>query len=173
MEAYSVRAHQVVGPGWLDGQKYDVVAKMPTGTSKVEVRCMLQTLLAERFGLRFHRESRDLRVYALVVDEGGPKFHKAAVSEGAIAVSRGRVSGPVVSMEYLVLILSRFLDVPVLDMTSLTGKYEITVTWAPLEAALGPEGDTSDHASGPDILTAVREQLGLRVRRDKPACCRG
>ena len=50
-----------------------MVAKMPTGTSKVEVRCMLQTLLAEHSG-RFHRESRDLRVYALVVDEGGPSF---------------------------------------------------------------------------------------------------
>jgi uncharacterized protein (TIGR03435 family) len=65
--AYNVKPFQVTGPDWLTVQRYDITAKLPDGATKDDVNPMLQTLLAERFGLVFHREKKEMPVYALVV----------------------------------------------------------------------------------------------------------
>src|SRR5262245_6496527 len=74
MNAYDVRTYQINGPKWIDSERFDIVAKIPPGTSKEDFRLMLQNLLAERFGLKLHKETKDLPSYALVVGKNGPKL---------------------------------------------------------------------------------------------------
>src|SRR5580658_516397 len=73
-QAFRVRPLYVLGDGWLASTKFDIAATIPEGRSKQDVPDMLQALLAERFGLRVHREMRDMPVYALVQAKGGVKF---------------------------------------------------------------------------------------------------
>jgi uncharacterized protein (TIGR03435 family) len=79
--AYRVKAYQVSGPAWMTTARFDVMAKIPEGGSKDQVPEMLQALLAERFGLKFHRESQEHSVYALVAAKGGPKLKEAPPDE--------------------------------------------------------------------------------------------
>src|SRR5207248_5001548 len=75
MVAYRIKADQVAGgPGWIDTDLYDMNAKAERPSSVEELHVMLQNLLAERFKLQFHRETKELPVYALSVDKNGPKL---------------------------------------------------------------------------------------------------
>jgi uncharacterized protein (TIGR03435 family) len=78
MTAYDVKNYQVSGPDWLDNQRFDIVAKVPPGATKEQVQVMWQKLLAQRFGLKTHRETRSIPVYEIVVAKGGPKFKESA-----------------------------------------------------------------------------------------------
>ena len=78
--AYKVKPYQIAGPDWLKSQMYEIHAKLPEGSNKDQIPEMLQTLLAERFKLALHRETRDQPVYALIVGKNGPKM-KEAVEE--------------------------------------------------------------------------------------------
>src|SRR3954452_12602697 len=78
MVAYKVKQHQVVGPDWMKNQRFDILAKLPEGATKEQVPEMLQGLLAERFGLTFHKEMKEQSVYGLLVGKGGPKMKESA-----------------------------------------------------------------------------------------------
>jgi uncharacterized protein (TIGR03435 family) len=75
--AYGVKTYQVSGPNWMDTERFDIVAKVPAGSTKDDVKLMLQNLLAERFKLTLHREKKDLPMYALVVGKSGPKMKES------------------------------------------------------------------------------------------------
>jgi uncharacterized protein (TIGR03435 family) len=77
VNAYGVKTYQVSGPSWMDTERFDIVAKVPPGASKDDVKLMLQNLLAERFKLTLHREKKDLPMYALVVAKNGPKMKES------------------------------------------------------------------------------------------------
>ncbi len=77
MEAYAVKDFQISGPEWLASQQFDIEAKLPEGAAAEQIPDMLQSLLAERFGLKLHRESREHQVWALIVTKGGPKLTAA------------------------------------------------------------------------------------------------
>src|ERR1039457_2612149 len=82
-KAYDVKPYQVSGPSWLQsvglaGQRFDIVANLPEGATKEQVPQMLQGLLAERFKLAIHRESRDQAVYAMMIGKGGLKIKEPA-----------------------------------------------------------------------------------------------
>ena len=72
--AYRVRSFQISGPQWMNTTRFDIFAKLPGGASPDQVLEMLQTLLAERFRLVLHRESKEFPVYMLVVGKEGPKL---------------------------------------------------------------------------------------------------
>ncbi|HXE08133.1 MAG TPA: TIGR03435 family protein [Acidobacteriaceae bacterium] len=72
--AYDVKPYQIVGPEWLTTEHYDIVARLPEGSTKNDAPAMLKALLADRFKLTAHMEDRDLAVYALVVGKDGPKL---------------------------------------------------------------------------------------------------
>lgn len=74
LSAYDVKAYQIQGPAWLDMERFDVNATMPPETTKEQFRAMLQNLLAERFKLAIHRETKELPMYSLVVAKDGPKM---------------------------------------------------------------------------------------------------
>ncbi len=79
--AFQVKGHQVSGPAWMTNERYDIQAKVPEGGRRGQVPAMLQTLLAERFGMRVHRESREFNVYALVVTKGGAHLKPSEAPE--------------------------------------------------------------------------------------------
>ena len=84
--AYQVKTYQVSGPEWMNSERYDVIAKMPENARRADLPRMLQTLLAERFGLVVHRINKDVRSFALVVARSGPRLKesppKSAGEEG-------------------------------------------------------------------------------------------
>ena len=82
MTAYDVKAYQVSGPAWLDTERYDVAVKVRAGATKDQVKVMWQNLLAERFGVKVHHESKEFQVEELVIAKGGPKLKETAVGSG-------------------------------------------------------------------------------------------
>ncbi len=94
MDAYDAKPNQVSGgPSWVDTERFDIVAKVPTGATKEQVKVMLQNLLADRFKLRLHRESRELPVYLLVVGSKGPKLRDSDASAEVQSPERHGISG--------------------------------------------------------------------------------
>jgi len=90
--AYNLHTYQISGPAWIESERYEIAAKLPEGATKEQVPAMLQAMLAERFGLVAHRESRELPVYSLVVAKGGAKLKASAPGEdgrGAPRLVRG------------------------------------------------------------------------------------
>jgi uncharacterized protein (TIGR03435 family) len=82
VDAYGVKPSQVSGgPKWLDSERFDIVAKLPEGATKEQVKVMLQNLLTERFKLTLHRETKELPIYALMVDAKGPKLKDSTVTD--------------------------------------------------------------------------------------------
>lgn len=75
--AYDIKDFQISGPSWLDSERFEIQATMPPETTKEQFRAMLQNLLAERFQLKVHRETKDLPMYSMVVAKGGPKMKES------------------------------------------------------------------------------------------------
>jgi uncharacterized protein (TIGR03435 family) len=160
------RDYELSGPAWLDTEKFDIAAAFPMETSRERVREMLQTLLAERFSLKMHRENIKLPSYALVVAKRGPKLTAASTaSDGAFIFGADHVTVRAFSISGLADRLSGpvfKLDRPVVDMTGIKGVYDFTLNWAPDDASV-------DGRSGASIFTALQEQLGLRLKAQKIA----
>jgi len=79
--AYNVKAYQVTGPDWLNAERFDITAKIAPGTTEPQFREMLQSLLAERFDVKLHHETKDLPVMSLVVGKNGPKMTESKPDE--------------------------------------------------------------------------------------------
>jgi len=95
MKAYDVKIYQIVGPVWLPVERFDITVTMPPDTTNEQLREMLRNLLADRFKLEIHRETKELPIFALVVAKNGPKLKPSA--EGAAPLEGGvprRPSGP-------------------------------------------------------------------------------
>jgi uncharacterized protein (TIGR03435 family) len=96
VSAYGVKEYQVTGPAWMDTERFDIVAKVPQGATKDDVKLMLQNLLAERFKLTLHREKKDMQMYALVVAKNGPKLKESPPDDpnAAAATAHGEPDAP-------------------------------------------------------------------------------
>ena len=203
--AYQVEDNQVSGaPAWLTSERYDIEAKMESSVverirklsdderSATRER-MLQALLAERFKLAVHRETKELPEYALVIAKSGPKLQEAKPGEtypngikgpdgiaraGFMRMGRGDLTAQGLSMSTVVRLLSQQLGRTVLDKTGLTGIYDFTLKWTPDESQDGPlrgpepgqpgsGSSPSSDSSGPSIFTAIQEQLGLKLEPQK------
>ena len=161
------------GPKWVDDERYDVDAKAATRVSDHELMMMLQSLLAERFHLVIHRETRPMAGYALVVAKVGLKATPTAPGAGSRTnATRGGIDAQGCSMATLAQRLSEAVHLPVADFTATEGRFDFTLRWAPEDtraAATGPSdkpGTTAD-ASGPSIFAALQEQLGLKIESRK------
>lgn len=91
--AYRVKDYQVTGAAWMDTQQYDISAKLPDGANKDQAPDMLQNLLKDRFKLAFHREKKDMPVFALVASKAGAKL-KAADPKNAFTPPPGMPAPP-------------------------------------------------------------------------------
>ncbi|HEY4382000.1 MAG TPA: TIGR03435 family protein [Acidobacteriaceae bacterium] len=166
--AYGVGPHQVVGgPDWVDSQTFDIAAKadQPVNDDAV-LNQMLQALLADRFKLAMHRETKTLPAYVLEIDKQGPKMKAAA--GGNSSTDTGGKNGSVTirarntDMDLLAQVVARKMDLPVVNQTGLKGAFDFKLHWTPDNVR--PSSDTPDDVS---IFTALREQLGLRLRSAK------
>ena len=139
--AYKVKAYQISGPEWLKTERFDVMGKIPEGVSKDKVPEMLQALLTERFGLKFHREQQEHPVYALVVGKGGPKLKESPVDEAPPAPSEkssgmtiGTEKGPVsVKMDPQGVVM-RSGETGTTRMTMIDGKMRMEASKVSMEA---------------------------------------
>ena len=173
--AYDVRDFQIIGgPGWVNTDRFDVLARSASdgapGSRDSDIaatRLKLRALLAERFQLVLHRETRELPQYVLRMNKDGPKptlerASSAANSRTGIQSTCGHMTGTSASMTNLTLYLSRQLRRPVLDATGLSERYNFQLDWTP---ELAPCGDATGDA--PSIFNAMQEQLGLTLDASK------
>ena len=159
--AYGLKDYSYSGPAWLDSVHFDIVARMPANGNVNRYPEMLQTLLAERFKLVVHRETRELPGLALVVDKKGLRIKP--VEPGGTMSS----SGPnMVRMERGTMVqfasnLSSALNRPVKDLTGLAGWYDIKIQWTPDMAT------STDPSDLPGSVYAAVQELGLRLQVQK------
>lgn len=193
-QAYGLKQYQMNGVN-DDKDKYTVHAKMPPGTSQDEINPMLQNLLAERFKLTFHWETREVQGYDLVVAKNGLKIKETAepptpaaspvtlgkvekddagfaiyaATAGSISLPRAngliRMRATAFPMDRLATNLTGLLQKPVYDATGLKGKYDFIATFTQDSVAQASSG--SEPVAGYTIFEALEKDLGLRLERAK------
>jgi uncharacterized protein (TIGR03435 family) len=173
-------------PDWAQRQPYYIEAKVDPSDvpqfAKLTVdqkKAMVLALLEDRFGLKFHHETREGQLYALVIAKGGPKLKKSSPAEldkdGAtppMKVSGSKLGLHVeqngASMASFVDLLSKTLHSAVIDKTGLADHYDFTLDYLPESTGLGPMAlDQPPETASPSIFTAVQEQLGLKLESGK------
>jgi len=163
-QAYRIKNFQISGPGWLDSERFDIVAKLPDGATSSQLPGMLQTLLKDRFGLSFHLEQKTMSAYVLLPRTGAATLKPINSEVSDVRTSKGatrlRLSGKL-TMPYLAGLLSNMLDRPVVDMTELKGVYDIELEWS-ADDVNGSEPDST-----PSLPAILREKLGLRLESRK------
>jgi uncharacterized protein (TIGR03435 family) len=174
--AYQMGPAQIQGPDWLNNVSLDITAKAAGPASEQQVYLMLQKLLADRMGVKVHKEMKEMAVYVMTVAKGGPKF-KETEGEGPMTATkeRGAMSIKGISLFELAAEFSgKLLDRPVIDQTGLKGRYDIRVDMSPMRAAYPGAGERgTDERSGnqpPDradqigaFMAVLRDQLGLKL----------
>ena len=160
--AYRLPEYRILGaPDWVRDARgrYAVEATAAQPVTRAEMERMVQTLLADRFNLKFHRETREMPVFLLTTAKNGPKMEASSAPElnfgdGTIDIGRGDLIAHSIQMETLAGILTENLERPVLNRTGLTGKYDFTVHYDP--------GLLVDWRLGP-ALPSMLGDIGLRI----------
>jgi uncharacterized protein (TIGR03435 family) len=180
--AYEVKPYQVTGgPNWIDAEHYDILAKLenageealpPDSTphqraeaNDVRLRAALQSLLGERFQLKFHRDTKEIPCYALTVVKSGFKLKEIPdASEHGMnskgSGARKNLTATGADMARLVTFLAR----PVVDMTHIQGFYNFSLEWTPDDLKTAA---SSDQPALPSLFTALQEKLGLKLESQK------
>lgn len=179
MRAYGLEPFQISGPAWIESERYDVLATIPEGTAKEDVPIMLQHLLAERFRMTLHSETKDHPGYILGIGKGGSKLKVSAERKESAPVAQFMIGNDSVvetlygaTMPAFARNLSRKLGRPVIDSTGLSGEFDIVLTLSKGVVLPGAQETTADGSpSEPDssmasLFTAVQD-LGLTLSSDK------
>jgi uncharacterized protein (TIGR03435 family) len=167
--AYHVMDYQVTGPDWINFDRYDISAKAADAAPEDQLRLMLQALLAERFKLTLHRETKELPAYLLTVAKGGIKFHESQTADGEPVVNPDKASMTVdvkgVSATMFIEMLSNILHAPVINQTGLEGRYDVKIN----VAKYIPDGSGKEGSFDPvsTILLGLQGELGLKVESKK------
>jgi uncharacterized protein (TIGR03435 family) len=178
--AFGLPAARIVdGPKWIDNERFDIQAKVdgPTAASLEKMghaqreellHILVQQLLADRFHLRTHWETREMPVYVLVPAKKGAKLQKAAkADEGAdTSESDGRLDANHITLDGLAQTLTQELAYElgrvVLNRTGIPGRYDVRLRWTPQAQTAAAAADAP-----PEIFTAMEEQLGLKLEPSK------
>jgi uncharacterized protein (TIGR03435 family) len=167
MGAYAVGPNQIFGgPDWLDSERFDITARAEQPLGDRALMTLLQSLLAERFKLTLHREAKPIEAYVLEVGKNGPKLEKGDGQGAKTSSGRGDIVATNATMDRFAEILSRQMDLPVVNRTGLDGVFNVKLQWTPENARLAKAAD-SVALDGPSIFTAIQEQLGLRLHAEK------
>ncbi len=203
-QAYALKDAQISGaPGWIESEHFDIEAKPDDAIIEQklsrdergrQISLMMQSLLADRFKLALHHETKELPVYALVVAKSGSKLKQAPpapldanpaepgppggrVRRGGVQMRRGELTASAIPLDRLEDVLSHVTGRPVVNRTGLEGLYDFTLKWTPEEGEgpmMGgppgpppPDAPPPPEANGPTIFTALQEQLGLKLESQK------
>jgi uncharacterized protein (TIGR03435 family) len=179
--AYGLHAKQITGaPAWLDSEKYDLTVRpdVPGQPNTAQLTMIIQKLVEDRFQLKFHREKKELAVYAIVVGKTGePKFKRSEADPNSLPGLFFQGAGPGGGLSFNVrnatiaevagVLQGSVLDKPVVDQTGLSGKYDFTVKFTPDATQMtgfGPRPPEVDNPDAPpDIFAAFEQQLGLKL----------
>lgn len=157
--AYRVKPYQITGPDWITTERFDIAAKLPPGAKADQFPAMLQSLLTDRFGLKFHREPKEIPVYALMIGKPPLKLKASTIDPNApvssavevsgsgsaagVAVNLGngasytfaggKFDGKKIVGRNMADLLERYTDRPVIDATELTGAYDFAFEVTPEE----------------------------------------
>ncbi len=159
-------------PGWTGSKRFDIEAEadpavdaqlkgLSSDAGRKVKEEMVRALLADRFKLVTHNETRELPLYALVVAKGGPKL--GALQNGGTSINLGKNHLEVQGSNSLSLLaeqLSMAVGRDVIDKTGISGRYNLKLQWTPDDAS-------ASNDSGPSIFTALQEQLGLKLEPQK------
>ena len=177
--AFDVRRAQILGiPAWADKARFDINAKITDGDpatlrklTREQQRLVLQRFMIEHFGLKWHLATRTLPAYALVVAKGGPKMMLSPAScgenDGSTHQSGTDLTATCLRLRFLVDRFSNQLDRPVVDKTGLTARYDFHLRWSRDEARISTPENGSDADVPPTLLTALEDQLGLKLLSSK------
>jgi uncharacterized protein (TIGR03435 family) len=176
--SYKIIDSQLVGaPNWLDTDLYDFDAKADHSLTRAELAPMFQTMLADRFKLQFHRETRTMPALTLTVDKAGPKMKpNDGPNEWEIAImpapgsSMPRFKGTRCPVSYLSWWIAQRENRPVVDKTGLDGFWDFTLEFVQEgleERRKGAGGEPMPALDGPSLPKALREQLGLKLEPEK------
>jgi bla regulator protein blaR1 len=183
--AWGLRDFQLSGgTGWIESERYHVLAKgaplegpadfrnMTDKQREVNaavIRARLRQLLQERFHLEVHTETKELPIYALVVTKGGSKMKPNTSPDGSPAgtmINGRRLEATRIAMDQLAQTLSGMMRRTVRNETGLEGLFDLKLEWTP-DAAPGAPDKPAETATGPTLLTALQEQLGLKLESKK------
>ncbi|MGA7157688.1 MAG: TIGR03435 family protein [Acidobacteriaceae bacterium] len=170
--AYDMPQKQILdGPAWMGSERFDMAATSDAGTD-ARLRAlpgeenvptkkrMVQALLADRFALKVHRETRILPAYDLVVAKGGSKLQVSHADGKSIGTGRTHFNGEGLPMEIVAEQLSQIAGRVVVDKTELPDRYDLKLRWTPDDAPVQTD-------SPPSLFTAIEEQLGLKLVSSK------
>ena len=168
--AWDVTPAQIDAPPWFKESCFDILAKAARPVDESQMRLMLQTLLADRFGLKLHKESRTEPVYVMTLAKGGPKFEESA-TEGTFAMEQTGAFGLAAHharMTDLAQGIGAEIGRPVVDETGLKGRYEIRMNLAPYAARAADGGTSPGQFDMMSILfTGLQDLLGLKLEARK------
>ncbi len=183
--AYGVKEYQVSGPAWLGSSRFDILAKGSEGTRHEQLPAMMQALLAERFKLQVHHETKEFNVIALTVGRNGPKLKESPPVPGGadgamIGMSMsgtgvGRMEVKQGNMTALANTLSRMLGSPVVDTTGIAGRYDFELEFSPDDSRGMIAVPATSGAGAPSVSEPVAsiyssiQQLGLKLEARKVA----
>lgn len=175
--AYDLPDSQILGgPSWLTTTMFDIDAKsgpaidaqlhaLPPAQARTRKRLMVQALIARRFQLAAHHETRQLPVYALVVARAGHKLKPSASTGTTLDASPSRlhIVGGDDTIALLARALAQILGRVVVNNTGLSGRYDLKLAWTPDDAPNPVAAGASDSNAPPGIFTALQQQLGLKL----------
>jgi uncharacterized protein (TIGR03435 family) len=178
--AWDVKDFQVAGAnGWIDSDRYDIDAVAANPFTREESRKMLQTLLADRFGVVVHSETQDKPGYVLVPGRNGAKL-PPPIEDPSVMFSRTSsgdrtLQATSITMKRFAEALSTTLGAIVVDRTGIEGQYDVSFQWTPdpaneprlLKSGEPAPAPPADATPGPSIFTALQEKLGLRLEARK------
>lgn len=174
-EAFAIREpYRIIGPEWMNNQRYLIAAIMPAASTKENARLMLQAMLKDRLGLRYHTERKALPAYALVEARSGAKLRPANPTEASERVIQtpagsrrglslvqeaGRFTAPAISVDGFANWLTNQMDAPVVNATDIKGDFDIDLRWE-WDSAMGGRNE-------PALLGVIERQLGLKLEKRK------
>lgn len=179
MQAYDVKVFQLSGgPDWIRTDRWDITAKAEGVEGRLprpRLNPMLQALMADRFQLKIHNETKEMPVYGLIVDKKGSKLAVHTTGDSEMRTGNGSLSVKKGVMPGLAAWLSQQLGRVVIDQTGLQDEYDYQLEWTPDPGQGGAESiglppelpRPRVETNGPSIFTALQEQLGLRLVSQK------
>jgi uncharacterized protein (TIGR03435 family) len=168
--AYQVTEYQVSGPDWLDSARFDIAAKSAGAATEDQLRLMLQTLLADRFKLEFHRVNKEFQVYALVPAKNGAKLQESKTEgEASVQPQQSTMSVAVqhMGLSQIIDMMTPIMGAPIIDKTGLKGKYDININLGKYVAEMQSAGSTAPPDPVALIMSVLETEAGLKLEKQK------